>query len=139
VRTSFLLLIVLAAVSLSGTACSPRHAQADRAPNDRTMWRVVGTWSGRGSTQTGSFDVATGALRLRWETRDENARGAGTFRVSLHSAISGRWLQTVADVRGTSSDAVYLADEPRLSYLVIESQNVEWTATLEEAVPALGD
>jgi hypothetical protein len=139
VRTSLLLGIVLAVVSLSGTGCSPQHAQADSAVQDRTTWRVLGTWSGRGSTQTGSFDVATGALRLRWETRNENSRGAGTFRVSLHSAISGRWLQTVADVRGTGSDAVYLADEPRLSYLVIESQNVEWTATLEEAVSAVGD
>ncbi len=106
---------------------------------DRTAWRVVGTWSGRGNTQTGSFDVATGALRLRWETRNDGSQGAGTFRVSLHSAISGRWLQTVADVRGTGSDAVYLEDEPRLSYLVIESQNVEWTATLEEAVQAVTD
>jgi hypothetical protein len=106
---------------------------------DRTAWRVVGTWSGRGNTQTGSFDVATGALRLRWETRNDGSPGAGTFRVSLHSAISGRWLQTVADVRGTGSDAVYVEDEPRLSYLVIESQNVEWTATLEEAVQAVAD
>ena len=39
----------------------------------------------------------------------------------------------------TGSDAVYLEDEPRLSYLVIESQHVEWTATLEEAVPVVGD
>lgn len=83
--------------------------------------------------------MTTGALRLRWETRNVGSRSAGTFRVSLHSAISGRWLQTVADVRGPGRDAVHFEDEPRLSYLVIESQDVDWTATLEEALPSVPD
>lgn len=86
--------------------------------------------------QTGSFDVTTGALRLRWETRGERAPGDGAFRVSLHSAISGRTLQTVVDTTGIGADTAYLEDEPRVSYLVVESHNLEWTATLEELVTA---
>jgi hypothetical protein len=56
------------------------------------------------------------------------------FRVSLHSAISGRSLQTVVDATGTGKDTSFLQDDPRVSYLVIESRNLDWTATLEEAV-----
>ena len=94
----------------------------------------MGTWSGRGNSQTASFTVETGALRLRWEVRNESAPGAGRFRVSLHSAISGRPLQVIVDHTGVGSDVSYLEDEPRVSYLVIESENVDWSTTLEEAV-----
>lgn len=86
--------------------------------------------------QTGSFDVTTGALRLRWETHGEHAPGNGAFRVSLHSAISGRPLQTIVETKGIGADTAYLEDEPRVSYLVVESRNLEWTATLEELVPS---
>jgi hypothetical protein len=139
VRKKLLWDLCLVALFASAAACTPHPARDDRAAPYRSSWRILGTWAGRGSTQTPSFDVATGALRLRWQTRNESQQGAGTFRVSLHSAISGRWLQTLADVRGTGGDAVHFADEPRLSYLVIESENVDWTATLEEAVPATSD
>ena len=94
----------------------------------------MGTWSGRGSSQTDSFTVETGALRLQWETKNETAPGAGRFRVSLHSAISGRPLQVIVDRTGVGGDVSYLEDEPRVSYLVIESANVDWTATLDEAI-----
>jgi len=58
---------------------------------------------------------------------------AGRFRVSLHSAISGRALQTVVDVTSVAAGESYVAADPRMSYLVIESAGVDWTATLEEA------
>ena len=112
--------------------CETRPARAEAAPAVTTTWRSLGTWAGRGSRQTESFDVTTGAMRLRWETR---AGGApGHFRVSLHSSISGRPLQVVVDQTGTGSNTAYVEDEPRVSYLVIESENLDWTATLEEAV-----
>ena len=115
-------------------APSARVESSSTAPAATTVWRSLGTWSGRGSRQTESFDVITGALRLRWQTREGSEPGQGRFRVSLHSAISGRPLQVVVDRQGAGADTAYVEDEPRVSYLVIESDQLEWTATLEEAV-----
>ena len=72
---------------------------------------------------------------MRWETRNESAPGTGRFRVSLHSAISGRPLQVAVDHRGAGRDTEYMQDDPRVSYLVVDSQNLDWTLTLEEAMP----
>lgn len=128
--------LVATALLVASAACETRSPPRDHTPNASTAWRTLGSWSGRGNSQTGSFSVETGALRLRWETKNESAPGAGRFRVSLHSAISGRPLQTVVDQVGIGADTSYLEDDPRMSYLVIESENVDWTATLEEAMPA---
>lgn len=111
------------------------HAPAPARPEEAPVaWRALGTWSGRGDIQTESFTVESGALRLRWETSNESAPGDGRFRVSLHSAISGRPLQTVVDDTGTGKDTSFMEDDPRVSYLVIESRNLDWTATLEEVM-----
>jgi hypothetical protein len=116
-------------------ACDAPPARAEQAPAAATAWHPLGTWSGRGNRQTESFDVTTGALRLTWSSRNEGAPGAGRLRVSLHSAISGRPLQTAVEKDGTGNGTAYLEDEPRVSYLVVESEQVEWSVVLEEAVP----
>jgi hypothetical protein len=108
----------------------------DSAASEVAVWRPLGEWSGRGDRQTESFDVISGALQLVWEATNASAPTGGRLRVILHSSISGRPLQTVVDARGTGIDTVYAADEPRVSYLVIESEGVDWRVTLEERVPA---
>ena len=55
--------------------------------------------------------------------------------MSLHSAISGRPLQTLLEHRGAGAGTVHAEDDPRVSYLVIEAEQVDWQVTLEEAVP----
>jgi len=97
-------------------------------------WHPLGTWSGTGDRQTESFDVRTGTLKLVWETTNERAPGQGRLRVELHSSISGRPLQTIVDTTGVGVDSIYVADEPRVSYLVIQSDGVEWRVRLEEGV-----
>jgi hypothetical protein len=124
-------LAMLAALAACRPGNAPAAATGASAP---TAWHPLGTWSGRGDRQTDSFDVTTGALRIRWETSHETAPGAGRFKVSLHSAISGRPLQTVIDARGTGGDVAHVEDDPRVSYLVIESTAVDWRVTVEEAV-----
>ena len=115
-------------------------ARADQAAPGSTAWRTLGTWTGNGNRQTESFDVTTGALRLRWDTRPTatataaGAAGAGPFRVWLYSAISGRPLQLVVEQPGPGAGTAHVADDPRVSYLVIESEQVDWTATLDEGV-----
>jgi hypothetical protein len=126
---------VLGAALLFAAACRdaaiPRPADV-RRPGGEAVWHALGTWSGRGDRQTDSFDVTTGALQLHWEAR-ETAAGAGRLRVSLHSAISGRPLQTVLDVRGGGGADVHFEDDPRVSYLVVESEGVDWRLELFEA------
>lgn len=95
-------------------------------------WREVGTWSGGGNRQTESFDVSLSAMRLRWQTTHETAPGAGHLIVTLHSAVSGRPLQTIVDAHGVASATVDVAEEPRLCHFVIEGTNVDWQMTLEQ-------
>lgn len=116
-------------------ACETPPARAEQAPAASTRWHSLGTWSGRGNRQTESFDVTTGALRLRWEARGGGAAPGARFHVSLHSSVSGRPLQTFVEHLGAGTGTAYAADDPRVSYLVVESDQLEWTATLEEAVP----
>jgi hypothetical protein len=98
------------------------------------MWRSIGSWSGQGNTQTGSFSDESGAMRVRWETRKESSPGQGTFRLSLHSAISGRPLTVAVDQRGVGHDTAEIGEDPHVAYLVVESANIEWAFTLEEAI-----
>jgi hypothetical protein len=128
------LVALVAALAACRTDVDRPVATPAAAPASGTAWYPLGTWSGRGDRQSDSFDVTTGALRIRWETSHETAPGAGRFKVSLHSAISGRPLQTVIDVRGIGGDVAHVQDEPRVSYLVIESTAVDWRVTVEEAV-----
>jgi hypothetical protein len=123
--------VLIAAAILAGGAC---RSQPKPAAKEVIVWRSIGSWSGQGNTQTGSFANDSGAMRVRWETRKENSPGKGTFRLSLHSAISGRPLLVVVDQRGVGHDTAEIRESPRVSYLVVESANLEWVFTLEEAV-----
>ena len=131
------LLAVLATLLLTASACEAPPARAAQVPVARaTTWRTLGQWAGTGSRQTESFDVATGALRLQWEARamaTATPAGPSRFRVWLYSAISGRPLQLVAESDGPGAGTAHVADDPRVSYLLIEAEGVSWTATLDEA------
>jgi hypothetical protein len=131
-----LLVLPLLALPAFGTGCAAPPARAEQAPASDTAWRTLGTWTGKGSRQTESFDVVSGAMRLQWQATVP-ATGAsvpGRFKVTLHSAISGRPLQEVVDHAGPGSGTAHISDEPRVSYLVIDADGVEWTATLDEGV-----
>ena len=125
---------VVIVVATWGSACrsdEPRHV-APRPAAAEVAWRQIGAWSGRLSQQTESFEVSTVAMRLRWQTTSETSPGAGRLTVTLHSAVSGRLLQTIVVAHGVSSATVNVADEPRWSYFAIEAANVEWQMTLEQ-------
>lgn len=108
----------------------PRPAPAPIA------WREVGSWSAKGSRQTESFEVSFSAMRVRWQTTNETTPGAGHFTVTLHSAVSGRPLQTLVDADGLGGATVDIYDEPRWCYLVVDAANLEWTMTLEQGFAA---
>ena len=100
------------------------------------VWRQLGSWSGRGSMQTEPFISDTGSLRLTWGTSHETTPGTGIFRVTVHSDVSGRSLVLAVDSRGTGHDVTYVTEDPRPFFLAVESTNVDWTVTAEEALPA---
>ncbi|MEZ5417212.1 MAG: hypothetical protein R2708_07710 [Vicinamibacterales bacterium] len=101
-------------------------------PAATITWREIGSWSGRLNRQTESFEVSTTPMRLRWRTMDETSPGAGRLVVTLHSAVSGRPLQTIVDAHGVASAVADVADEPRWSHLTIEVEHVGYELTLEQ-------
>jgi hypothetical protein len=75
----------------------------------------------------------TGSLRLRWHTTNEKPKGQGRFKLILQSAISGRALQEPVDQEGPGEGMAYTADDPRVFYISVESTNLDWSFTVEEA------
>jgi len=121
--------IVVAAASALAFGCRD-------APRPKLVagWRPIVSFSGRGDDQTESFNIEGGAWRIRWSATNEDAPGTGAFRVTVHSAVSGRPLAVAVDHKGPGKDVAYVNEEPRLFHLVIESAHVDWTASVEEAV-----
>jgi hypothetical protein len=96
-------------------------------------WKQLGSWSGRGNAQTESFVGLTGSLRFRWRANHEDPKGKGRFKLILESAISGRALQEPVDVEGPGEGTAYAADDPRVFHIQVESANLDWSFTVEEA------
>ena len=131
------LAVGLVAAAVTAGACGPRANQRPQGAARGVAWRPLGSWSGRGSRQTESFTSETGALRVRWETRLPGADAPlppGMFRLNAHSAISGRLLQQVVEQAGAGSGVGYLQSEPRVFYVVVDSNQLNWTFTVEEAI-----
>ena len=54
--------------------------------------------------------------------------------MTAHSAISGRVLEQVVDHRGDGKGVGYVNQDPHVFYLMVESDHVDWTLSVEEAV-----
>ena len=104
------------------------------ARKEVVVWKNLGQWSGRGHAQTESIVGLTGALRMHWRTMNEAPKGAGRFRLVLQSAISGRDLQEIVDEKGLGENTAYAADDPRVFQITVDSANVDWWFTVEEAM-----
>ena len=134
---SVLFVVAVGFLSLSflGPACGGPPKSSTRS---LVIWRNLGSWSGRGLVQTGPFIGESGTLRLSWETKNESGPGAATFKVTVHSDVSGRSLLVAVDHVGVGRDTTYDYEDPRAFFLVIESANLDWTLTAEEPVAASG-
>lgn len=121
---------VLAAVLTVGCRSTPKP----EAPKLAVGWRPAGAWSGQGNTQTESFEIQSGQFRIQWQTTNETAPGAGTFRVTVHSGVSGRPLMLAVDHRGPGSGTAVVTDDPRPYYLEIESSRLDWSISVQEGV-----
>ena len=132
-RSSTMKLLVAAAMAIS--ACRSSKPAAKPAV---VVWKPLETWSGRGSTQTESFEINTAEWRVAWETRNETSPGAGRFLLTVNSAISGRVIAEAADTRGVGKDIAYIDDYPRMYHLVIDSKDVDWSVTAEVPIVTTG-
>jgi hypothetical protein len=126
-------LAVCVAATLLGGGCR-RPAAREVSREEAVVWKQLGAWSGRGNFQTESFVGLTGSLRMHWQTRNESPKGKGSFRLILHSAISGRELQEPVDHDGVGEGTAYVAEDPRVFFMSAESSNLDWSFSVEEAV-----
>jgi hypothetical protein len=130
----FRVLVVSWLVTLVASGCRGQARPVEHTTKDVVVWRNVGSWSGRGNRQTESFTSDTGALRVRWATSHEQPPGAGAFRMTAHSAISGRLLEQVVDQRGAGGGVAYVNQDPHVFYMLVESDHLDWTFSVEEGI-----
>jgi hypothetical protein len=124
----FIALIVICCAAGCGRDAAPQPAT-----REVVIWNPIGKWSGSGDMQTSSFQSATGSFRVQWETHNERSvEKGGRFRLTLHSAISGRPLVEVVDKRGVGSDLEFVHEDPRTFYMSVDSVNVDWSFSVEE-------
>ena len=118
---------------LASSACGRTPPSSRQAA---TLWRPLGSWSGRDNAQTESFTSDTGFLRITWATTHETMSNAGRFQLTVMSSISGRRLQTAVDVRGVGHNTAYVTEIPRAFFAVVESSNLDWQFSVDEGIPA---
>lgn len=130
------LVLLAAGAATVGMGC--RAERPVERPVDRQVlvWTPVGSWSGRASLQTDSFTSDTGAFQIHWASQPGPTAAPGGLRVSLYSAVSGRPLLVAVDHEGAGKDSVYVTEDPREFYLVIDSRDTEWSVRLDEGVRA---
>jgi hypothetical protein len=129
--TRFPVAVLLSLACLSTGSC--RHVEPP--PEEPTVaWRPLGSWSGRGNTQTESFTSDSGSMKVEWTAKDGKKPGAGTFHLVIHSAISGRPLIDAVDHRGAGAGTEFVYEDPRVFFAVVESADLEWSFSLQEAV-----
>ena len=122
------LAVLLATMALLAVSCRSESPLPLRVVG----WRTVASWSGHGNAQLDTFPIERQSWRIKWETTNESPAGAGTFRVSVHSADSGRTIADAVDVRGVGRDVVEIDELPHRFYLAIESKSLDWSVSAEE-------
>lgn len=94
--------------------------------------------------QTESFTGETGSFRIKWDARAGQgpvkkppagtAPVPGTFKLTIHSSISGRPLQVAVEQSGPGADTAYVNEDPRVFFAVVDASNIEWSFSVDEAV-----
>lgn len=124
---SFVVTFVSFVVAFEG--CSPKPSESQQIV---AVTRPVGSWKGRGTATVGDIPSETGRFLIVWETSNETQPGAGTFKLTMRSAISGRPLQLVAEHTGVGTGTANYDEGPRTYDFLVESANVDWSFRVEE-------
>ena len=123
-------LAVVIAIGLATPACRSDSSSSER--HVVTASRPVGSWRGTGDQSVGDINSDTGRFHITWETRAETRPGAGTFKLTLRSAVSGRPLQVIVDHKGEGKGEADFADAGRIYDFLIDSHDVEWSFSVVE-------
>jgi hypothetical protein len=129
----FLALAGAFVLALGCVACK-RPAPPPKLVNS---WHPVHTWTGSANQQTESFVSETGAFRAHWTARNTDPAHPGLFKLTLHSAVSGRPLVPMVEHRGDGDETTYASEDPREFFLLIEADGIEWSVALDEAFQTL--
>jgi hypothetical protein len=119
-------------VLLVAAACRPAEPPP---PAQISQVKEAGTWQGVGNRTIG-FVSETGVFRINWSTRSVAPADAGTFRLTVRSAISGRPIRVVADQAGNGTGTVDFVDDPRMYEFIVDSAGIQWSFNAEEFVAA---
>lgn len=95
----------------------------------------MASWEGTGSRTLGLVSQS-GSFRIRWQTRPEPGRDPrhGTFKLTVHSGVSGRPLQEIVDQRGPGEGVHNFEDDPRPFNLMVDSEGLVWSIAVDETV-----
>lgn len=130
-------LFLLACVLLA-SACGAPHAQTSSPPKNtasQIAWQTLGSYAGHGSEQSASFTSDNGAMRILWEAKPSGAASSsGTFRLTIHSAISGRPLFVAVDQKGPGKGTAFVGEDPRVFFAEIDSHDLDWSFTVQERI-----
>jgi hypothetical protein len=116
-----------------------RSAPPTEAKPRQVGWRPIISFTGRGNTQTESFNIESTQWRIKWQAKQDASANPGAFHVMVHSAVSGRPIAEAVPPRGAGSGIAYVSEDPRLYHLVIESKDVDWSIAVEEAVVGVAE
>ena len=133
VFVSFVVALPFVSFVVAFEGCSPKPSEPQQIVN---VTRQVGAWKGRGTATVGDIPSETGRFLIVWETSNESPAGAGTFKLTMRSAISGRPLQLVAEHKGVGTGTANYDEGPRTYDFLVESANVDWSFRVEETVGA---
>lgn len=122
-------LVFVGFVSFVASTCTSKPSEPQPIVS---VTRSVGSWEGRGTQTVGDVPSETGRIRITWQTANESPAGAGTFRLTLRSAISGRTIGVVADHKGVGTGTAEYDEGPRTYDFLVESANIEWKFKVEE-------
>jgi hypothetical protein len=128
---SFVVIALLALLAVAGCGRSEPSPADERV----AVTRRVGSWQGRGNSTIG-VNSDTGRFHISWQARNERPSGGGTFRLAVHSAVSGRPIQLITEQRGEGSGSADFQDDPRPYNLMIDSANLDWSVSVDEVVVA---
>jgi len=109
-------------------------ATGSASSSSTVIWEHLGEWSGNNSIQTESFTGETGALRITWEAKAAAGSPDASFLLVIHSAISGRPLQTAVDLKGSGASVAYVNEDPRVFFAVVDAKDTEWKFSIDEAI-----
>src|SRR5579863_6724022 len=97
-------------------------------------WRHIADFSERGSTQTESFNIEATQWRIKWETKGDTTPSTGTLLLMVNSAVSGRPIALGFENNGNGKGIAYVTEDPRFYYLVITTENLDWSLSIDEEV-----